>query len=143
MIYAIDTNIVSYDLADLYGIRQKFGAVLRSGNSIVIPPITYYEIIRGLYVKKALKKTETFNSIYLPYVQALMSQEDWLQAAELYAYCTQNGRTMQEDDLFQAAFCLRHDYTLVTNNVKHFEHIPNLRFEDWVNRPEELIDYED
>jgi predicted nucleic acid-binding protein len=40
---------------------------------------------------------------------------------------------MQEDDLFQAAFCLRHDYTLVTNNVKHFEHIPNLRFEDWVN----------
>ncbi|NQU19740.1 MAG: type II toxin-antitoxin system VapC family toxin [Candidatus Nealsonbacteria bacterium] len=35
-------------------------------------------------------------------------------------------------DLLIAATALTHDLTLVTHNVKDFEHVPDLRIEDWM-----------
>lgn len=35
-------------------------------------------------------------------------------------------------DLMFAAVALEHDLTLVTHNVRHFEPIPGLRVEDWL-----------
>jgi predicted nucleic acid-binding protein len=35
-------------------------------------------------------------------------------------------------DLLQAAFCLHHDYTLVTHNTDHVSHLSKLALTDWV-----------
>jgi predicted nucleic acid-binding protein len=32
-----------------------------------------------------------------------------------------------------AAYCIQNNYILVSNNVKHFNNIGNLRVENWVN----------
>ena len=37
-----------------------------------------------------------------------------------------------EPDLRIAAVCLRHDATLATGNLRHFERLPGLRAEDWL-----------
>jgi predicted nucleic acid-binding protein len=37
-------------------------------------------------------------------------------------------------DLMIAAIALRHDATLVTGNVKHFERVPRLKLTDWRGR---------
>jgi tRNA(fMet)-specific endonuclease VapC len=61
-----------------------------------------------------------------------MSLEDWLLAADIYAESVRTARSIADDDLFQAAFCIKHGYILVTHNTKHFQHIPNLQIADWV-----------
>jgi tRNA(fMet)-specific endonuclease VapC len=130
--FALDTNIVSYVLKGLYNLENKITAVFEDENLIVIPPISFYEIVRGLYANNAYKRLELFSRIFQEFVQTRMERADWIQAARLYADCIRTGHPMADDDLLQAAFCLRHGYVLVTHNVKHFEHIAQLPFEDWV-----------
>ena len=36
-----------------------------------------------------------------------------------------------DSNILIAAFCIVHDYTLVTHNVRHFEGIRDLKVEDW------------
>jgi tRNA(fMet)-specific endonuclease VapC len=60
-----------------------------------------------------------------------MSLEDWLIAADIYAESVRTARPIADGDLFQAAFCIRHGYTLVTHNTKHFQHISGLQIADW------------
>ena len=54
--------------------------------------------------------------VVLPYDQDAAST--W---ARLSAGCEQVGRKMEDSDAWVAACALRHDLSLVTNNVKHFE----------------------
>jgi tRNA(fMet)-specific endonuclease VapC len=42
------------------------------------------------------------------------------------------GRPLAEPDLRIASIALAHDLILVTGNVKHFERIPNLSIENWI-----------
>lgn len=42
------------------------------------------------------------------------------------------GTPLAEPDLRIAAIALAHDLTLVTGNVRHFERVPGLRVENWL-----------
>jgi tRNA(fMet)-specific endonuclease VapC len=42
------------------------------------------------------------------------------------------GRPLEDPDLRIAAICLAHDLTLVTGNVRHFERVPGVRVENWL-----------
>jgi tRNA(fMet)-specific endonuclease VapC len=42
------------------------------------------------------------------------------------------GRSISAVDGMIAAVAVVHDLTLVTHNVRHFEHVPGLRLEDWL-----------
>ena len=42
-----------------------------------------------------------------------------------------NGQPFDDVDLMIAAFCITNDYTLVTNDTRHFEHINGLKFINW------------
>ena len=57
-------------------------------------------------------------------------------AAEVYgalrAELESQGRPMGEPDLRIASIALSRDLTLVTGNVRHFERIPDLRVENWI-----------
>jgi tRNA(fMet)-specific endonuclease VapC len=44
----------------------------------------------------------------------------------------QSGKPINDSDLFIAATAISHDLVLVTNNLRHFERIPFLRIENWV-----------
>ncbi|GHV42230.1 hypothetical protein AGMMS49546_20160 [Spirochaetia bacterium] len=116
-----------------YSLDEKINQLLLlEGNYIVIPPLTLYETLRGLFVDNAIKKLALFNTMYRYLGQGEMEEADWVQAARLYAQCKQSGHPMGDGDLLQAAFCIRHGYTLVTHNTKHFSHLANLSIEDWV-----------
>jgi predicted nucleic acid-binding protein len=41
------------------------------------------------------------------------------------------GTPLDDFDLILAACALAHDLVLVTNNVKHFQRIQGLKFENW------------
>jgi tRNA(fMet)-specific endonuclease VapC len=43
----------------------------------------------------------------------------------------QQGKVISDDDLFVAAYCIRHNLPLVTNNTRHFIHVENLKIQNW------------
>lgn len=59
-----------------------------------------------------------------------------LESAAIYgslrASLESAGTPLAEPDLRIAAICLRHDATLATGNVRHFERVPDLEVEDWL-----------
>jgi len=55
-----------------------------------------------------------------------------VEYAEIRSALEGAGRRLDDPDLRIAAICLTHDLTLVTGNVRHFERIPGLRLENWL-----------
>jgi tRNA(fMet)-specific endonuclease VapC len=102
------------------------------GHECVIPPVSYYEIKRGLLAVNAIAKARDFDILCLEFEVGEMNARAWDEAAQLYALHRQNGQTIEDADLFIAAFCKVNDYTLVTNNTKHFARIAGLRLSNWM-----------
>jgi predicted nucleic acid-binding protein len=81
----------------------------------------------------AIAKEREFDKLCNDFEVGEMNTFAWLEAARLYALCKQNGRVIEDADLFIAAFCIVNDYTLVTNNTKHFDDIHELRLVNWID----------
>jgi predicted nucleic acid-binding protein len=132
MIYAPDTNIVSYYLKGYFNFDDTIKRILlEKRDGLAIPPFTLFETLRGLYAAKATVQIQNFNALCEQCIMGEIRREDWIAGAKLYAHCNQSGRPTSDADLMQAAFCIRRNYTLVTHNTKHFEHIPGLSLADW------------
>ena len=130
MTYALDSNIISYLLKKDLNVFKRSLEEVKTGNVCVIPPVAYYEIKRGLLAVQATSKMNHFNDLCRDFAVEEMSKTAWDEAARLYAeHRTKN--TIEDADIFIAAFCIANDYTLVTNNTKHFEQIGGLRFANW------------
>jgi tRNA(fMet)-specific endonuclease VapC len=52
--------------------------------------------------------------------------------ARLRALLERAGNSLEEADLQIAAIALANDLTLITGNVRHFDRIPGLRVENWL-----------
>jgi predicted nucleic acid-binding protein len=131
IVFALDTNIISYLLKDDQTVLEHYRKELSNGNEYIIPPISYYEIKRGLLLRNALKKADAFDRLCDVLGVGEMDTVAWDEAAKIYALSNQYGRPTEDADIFIAAFCLVNDYTLVTNNAKHFQNIEGLKFVNW------------
>ena len=130
--YAMDANIISYLLKDYPAVYENYDRAVAGGNRCIIPPVSYYEVKRGLLFSGATTKANDFDVLCRELGVGDMSVPVWNEAARLYAGNRRAGNTVEDADLFIAAFCLVNDYTLVTNNTKHFENINGLQYVNWV-----------
>ena len=131
MIYALDTNIISYFIQDNPRIISRFRSALAAGHSIIIPPPAYYEIRRGFRHKSAPRKEQSFLRMCNIYSVGEMNLAVWEQAADIYGRARKAGSPVEDTDILIAAFCIVNGYTLVTNNLKHFNGIGDLRLINW------------
>lgn len=132
MIYALDTNTLSYMLRRDMTVCNRYLMESDKGHECIIPPVAYYEIKRGLLAVNATAKEREFDNLCRDFEIGEMNSRAWLYAAQLYAVNKQAGRMIDDADLFIAAFCVEGGYTLVTNNTKHFERIDGLQLVNWV-----------
>jgi predicted nucleic acid-binding protein len=130
-VYAVDTNIISYFLRKDQDIIEKLSAIRQQGDKIVIPAIVYYEIRRGLLSYNAKAKMAVFEQFCKTFDIENITKETLDTAAVLYAHLKKQGLLIEDADLLVAAYCVRNEYILVTNNTKHFKHIKTLKSENW------------
>ena len=135
MIYALDSDIISYMLKGNRDVQAKFDNIADNGDDCAIPPSVYYEVKRWLVLKQANVQLQAFMELYKDSVKSDMTMEMWEKAIEIYVRLTSQGTPIAKDgketDIFTAAFCIVNDYILVTNNTKHFKNIAELKIENW------------
>ena len=132
MIYALDTNIISYMLKKDVEIVKKYRKEAREGNKFIIPPIVFYEVQRGLFVRGLQVKQQVFNNFCKDFSVGDFSFSVLQKSAEIHALLKQQGNLIEDGDIFIAAYCIINDLTLVTNNIRHFERINGLKLINWI-----------
>lgn len=137
--YLLDTNIVSFAInADWNKPEDHRHWVSRRIRSNVsqcyLPVISTQELFYGMHHKSlGAKRSAKINSWVEKLKQLAFDAEAAKIAGTIKATLTRQGIKPQELDIQIAAIALSKELVLVTNNVKHFEHIPNLKIENWTD----------
>ena len=130
ILYALDTNIVSYFLKEDKTIIERMKLERKNGNNFVIPPTVYYEIQNWLLINNSKKKMTIFEKMYSSQGIGIIDKSVLDIASRIKAALQSKGIVIG-DDVLIAAYCVKHNLQLVTNNTKHFKNIPALQIINW------------
>jgi tRNA(fMet)-specific endonuclease VapC len=131
--FMLDTDICSYLIKQRpISVLKRFEAV--SEDKICISVVTLAELIYGIERSSSTK-------INLPVVKNFvncLSVLPWdYSTAESYGklrtFLEQKGTPIGNMDLMIATHALSKNMIIITNNIRHFEKVPQLRIENWVS----------
>lgn len=130
MAYLIDTDTIVFALRGEESVLAKFEE--NKQIPISISMITYAELVFGAI----RSQNEQKNMILVNHIRDIYQIEQLSEGvmevfASIKAKLFESGSRIEDMDLMIAATALYNDLTLVTNNTKHFEKIPNLKLENW------------
>lgn len=139
MEYMLDTNIC------IYAIKNKPEIVSKrikefNPDEIFISTIVFAELKHGVEKSVNVEKNERTLNNFVKLFEILPF--DATAAAEygkLCAYLQKRGTPIGTMDMLIAAHALSQNFTLVTNNVREFERVPNLKIENWSEENEIAI----
>ncbi|MCL2615547.1 MAG: type II toxin-antitoxin system VapC family toxin [Dehalococcoidia bacterium] len=127
----IDTNIISFYLREDRHVIDNIEKALIAGDELIIAPIAYYEIRRGLVAVNSVKRLIKFEHLCEVFPVGKLDNAILDIAADIYVELKGKGSLINDADILIAAFCKQHGFTLVTNNIKHFESISGLPLLNW------------
>ena len=130
MAYLIDTDTIIFALRGDSGVLAKFEE--NKNLPISISMITYAELVFG--AKRSQNEQKNMikvNHIRDIYPIAELNEGVMEVFADIKAKMFDKGIRIEDMDLLIAATAIYNELTLVTNNTKHFENIPNLKIENW------------
>lgn len=130
-VFVLDSNILSFYLRQNQQIIQTVQEKISQGHEVLISPIAYYEVKRGLLAIKAEKRLVEFSALCKILGVGQLDNAVLDYAAEIYTELREKRQSIEDADILTAAFCKNHDFTLVTNNTKHFTVISGLSYCDW------------
>jgi tRNA(fMet)-specific endonuclease VapC len=102
----------------------------KNENKFIIPPTVYYEIQNWLLVNNSKKKMEIFEKMYSSHGIGIIDKSV-LDIASKTTVKLQSKGIQIGDDVLIAAYCIKHNLPLVTNNTKHFKDIDDLQTINW------------
>ena len=133
--YMLDTNICIYVLKKRpKAVRDKFDNVRR--DQIYISIITYAELKFG--VEKSLSKKmnqEILNEFIARLQIKLWDEEAANHYAKIRYELEKQGTPIGNMDLMIASHARSCGYKLVTNNLREFDRVPDLKLVNWIIDP--------
>jgi tRNA(fMet)-specific endonuclease VapC len=124
--YLIDTDWIIYYLTGKPVIVSKLKELHPQGLAICI--LSVAELYEGVYYSRNPATSQKGLEDLLGYIPSL---EIDLEICRIFGRqrgkLRKQGNLIGDLDLLIAATCLRHDLTLLTNNVRHFERLEGLR----------------
>ncbi|EAO9936895.1 TPA: type II toxin-antitoxin system VapC family toxin [Salmonella enterica] len=133
--YMLDTCICSFIMREQPEavLKRLEQAVLRR-HRIVVSAITYAEMRFGCTGKKASPRHAQRVDAFCSRLDAVLA---WDRAAvdattEIRAVLAAAGTPIGSNDAAIAGHAIASGAILVTNNVREFERVPGLQYEDWV-----------
>ena len=128
--FLIDTDIIIYSLKNNENVIRNFNLYSQEPKAVSI--ITIGELLYGAY--KSQRKIENLGKVHriadiFPVIEISMTIIDTF--AHLKANLATKGIVIDEFDLLIGATALSMNYSVVTNNEKHFKKIPDLDIINW------------
>lgn len=131
MTYMLDTNICIYAMKNKpESVLQRFKEHMQSG--LCISAITLAELEHGVE-KSANPEKNAMALLQFLSIMSVLPFDD-LAAVEYGKICAdlqKKGTPIGTMDMLIAAHAKVEGMTLVTNNVREFERVPELRIENW------------
>jgi predicted nucleic acid-binding protein len=128
----LDTNIISYYFSGNIKIKEKILETLGNNEEICLTVINVYEVLKGFRWRKNKKKENEFKD-FLENVTVFTIDDDVINtASDIYADLRKNGKTPGDADILIAAIVIKSKGTLVSNNIKHYKDISQLKLINWL-----------
>lgn len=128
MKYLIDTDIASYFIGGDPAVTKK---LLAEYPNWAISAITYHELVQGMILAKNTSIEASIAAFLEDVKVAPFDSADALESGRLSAVLKKAGTPIGHSDTLIAGHALSLKLTLVTNNVKHFSRVPELRVVNW------------
>ena len=136
MAYLLDTNAC---IALINGspafVSRRFQKADAGGARIFVSSVVAFELWYGV-AKSARQEfnTQRVNTFFSGPMQTLaFDEQDAKSAGAIRAALERKGRPLGAYDLLIAGQAARHKLTLVTANVREFNRVPGLNWEDWAS----------
>ena len=131
MMIFLDTDTLSYFLQGNTAIRDRMQSAIDSGHQICLTSINVYEIIKGLKYKNNKNKEQDFRSFLESITTYTLDIDAIMIAAKIYSQLRKRGITISDADILIASIVMANAGTLITNNLRHYQHIDDLVMENW------------
>ena len=134
MKYVVDTNIFSALMRGEPTVGSRLESVWQQ--DLLIPQPVLAEIAAGLARLPRSKRERQLRRDFERLAQ-LFPRSDWTDEVSatfgrIKAHLFGLGKPIEDFDVAIAAHALVEDAVLATDNVRHFERIPGLQFENWL-----------
>ena len=130
--YLLDTNIC---IALLRGNRDIARKIIDLGEGAChLSIITLSELMFGDYYSKREEQEVPKVKQFVERFPVISLSESVEEYAIIKTRLRSSGILIDEFDLMIAASALAGGYTLVTDNIKHFQRITDLKLENWIKR---------
>lgn len=131
--YILDTNICIYIMKQHpIGVLRRFESL--PIGSVSMSLITYGELqfgaLRSNNSRKALAILDQLKTYIPPLTMPIDVAKEY---GEIRAVLTAKGRPIGNNDLWIAAHARSLGHTLVSNNIREFERVDNLKVENWAD----------
>lgn len=130
--FMLDTNIC------IYIIKKRPESILKKfkkyrNQNIYISVITLAELQYGVERSSSKKFNQKIINDFISHLFVVpWDKESALQYGKLRNTLNEKGTPVGNMDLMIASHALSQGFTLVTNNIKEFKRVPNLKYENWV-----------
>ncbi len=133
MKYLLDTDTLIFWLKGNQHIENK--ACLFGLDNLRYSIISYAELYFGAYNSQHIERNLQTMEVVKQKLQLVEFNEKSAQIfGKIKANLKQQGNIILDADIMIASIALSHELILVTNNSKHFNRIPNLQLENWIEK---------
>ena len=130
----LDTNIITAFLKNDSRVVERVSDYLEFFDKLTINIISYYEILRGLKDLGNEEKLRRFDNFIQENELVFITKDIIEKAAEIYAYLKKEGNLIEDADILMASTAIVEDLVLITNNLKHFKRVKDLRLNNWLQK---------
>ena len=131
MKYLLDTDTIIYFLNMNSSVKGRIE--IEKTKNISISIITLFELYFGAYNSHRIKENiHTINRLR-NVIHVFQINESILNSfGKTKTSLKKAGELIGDFDLVIATTALAHNLTLITNNISHFQRIPSLKIENWL-----------
>ena len=136
--YLLDTDMCIYLLNDNSSVKARVAQEGIETLAIAIPTVgeLYFGAYNSTRVEANVARVRVFLSPPAPQV-LLIDEPAVEQFGRFKALLRREGRPIGDIDLLIAGIAIHHGLTVVANNAAHFDRLPDLRLENWLEPPQE------
>lgn len=128
--YCLDSNVVSDILRGDPEVMRRMRAAKKNNDTLFIPSIVYYEVVRGLKAAGKTRKLLAFQILYDDAEHLDLDMNAIDKAVEIYLQL-RKGQLIEDNDIYIAAMAMVNGCTLITANTRHLSRVEGLNFVNW------------